>query len=206
MSVYKKGIIYILISFVIAFCFYVIINQIHVQRGIAYGDLTRDPNAIHNAPKYIGLLSQTGMIFWFGTAGILLFAAAMIGTKGLSNKMFYFLGNALLLTIFLGIDDMFMLHDELAHRGIKEEFFYSFYAVWLLTTLIYFRRKIEKTLYLLILAYGTVFALSIIIDKTIEEAYLLEDMLKFIGIINWAFYWSTTAYSIVQNKTTPTEQ
>jgi hypothetical protein len=146
------------------------------------------------------------MIFWFGTAGILFFSAVIVGIKGLSNKMFPFLVNALLLTIFLEIDDLFMLHDELAHRGIKEEFFYIFYAVWLLATLIYFRRNIEKTLYLLILAYGTVFALSIIIDKTIEEAYLVEDMLKFIGIINWAFYWSTTAYLIVQNKTTPSAQ
>jgi hypothetical protein len=206
MSKYKTGIIYILFTFVIAYFFYSIINQLHIHRGIAFGDLTRDPNAIHNAPKYIGLLSQTGMIFWFGTAGILFFTGTIIEHKRISKKILHFLINSFLLTLFLGIDDLFMLHDELAHRGIKEEYFYIFYTIWLIGTIIYFSNIIKQTHYILILAYGLVFAGSIIIDKTIKEAYLMEDMLKFVGIINWAFYWSSSAYLLFQQQKTPIDR
>lgn len=188
------------LSAILGLLFYQCIEWIHVHRGIAYGDLTRDPNAIHNSPKYIGLLSQTGMIFWFGTAGILLFVASFVKHNLQDKKIFLFLTNAFLLTLFLGLDDLFMFHDELAHRVIREEYFYTFYAIWLITTITFFREIIKNTLYPLFLIYGTVFGCSIIIDKLIAEAYLIEDMLKFIGILNWSFYWATSAYILVQKK------
>lgn len=111
-----------------------------------------------------------------------------------------FLGNACLLTLFLGIDDMFMLHDELAHRGIREEYFYLFYGIWLMATIAYFKKRIMQTLYPLILVYGFLFGLSILIDKFLVEAYLSEDLLKFAGIINWSFYWITASYLIVKEQ------
>ena len=200
MSKPLKIVFWIGLSAILSLSFYGCIEWIHVHRGISYGDLTRDPNAIHNSPKYIGLLSQTGMIFWFGTAGILLFSGFFVQQNHQDKKIFYFLTNAFLLTLFLGLDDLFMFHDELAHRGIREEYFYIFYAIWLLTTLIFFRRMIKNTLYPLILVYGTVFGCSIIIDKLIAEAYLIEDMLKFVGILNWSFYWTTSAFGLVQKN------
>jgi hypothetical protein len=195
-----KIIFWIGLSAILSLCFYECIEWIHVNRGISYGDLTRDPNAIHESPKYIGFLSQIGMIFWFATAGILLFGACFVQQNNQDKKVFIFLTNAFLLTLFLGLDDLFMFHDELAHRGIKEEYFYIIYAIWLLTTILFFRRIIKNTLYPLILVYGTVFGCSIIIDKLIAEAYLIEDMLKFVGILNWSFYWTTSAFSIVQKQ------
>lgn len=196
-----KIIFWIGLSAILGLLFYQCIEWIHVHRGIAYGDLTRDPNSIHKSPKYIGLLSQTGMIFWFATAGVLLFAATFVKQNQQINKAFLFLLNAFLLTLLLGLDDLFMFHDELAHRGIREEYFYIFYAFWLLSTIIFFRRIIKNTLYPLILVYGTVFGCSIIIDKLIAEAYLIEDMLKFVGILNWSFYWTTSAYNLVEKNT-----
>jgi hypothetical protein len=197
-----KIIFWIGLSAILGLLFYQCIEWIHVHRGIAYGDLTRDPNAIHNSPKYIGLLSQTGMIFWFATAGVLLFGAILVRQNNQQDKnVFIFLTNAFLLTLFLGLDDLFMFHDELAHRGIREEYFYIFYAFWLSSTIIFFRRIIKNTFYPLILVYGTVFGCSIIIDKLIAEAYLIEDMLKFVGILNWSFYWTTSAYNLVEKNT-----
>jgi hypothetical protein len=93
-----------------------------------------------------------------------------------------------------------MLHDELAHRGINEEYFYIVYAIWISTSIYFFRRIIKNTLYPLILVYVTVFGCSILIDKLITEAYLIEDMLKFVGILNWSFYWITSAYILVQKE------
>lgn len=190
------------LSAILGLFFYQCIEWLHVHRGISYGDLTRDPNAIHNSPKYIGLLSQTGMIFWFGTAGILFFGASTTKQNNQDKKIFFFLTNAFLLTLFLGIDDLFMLHDEMAHRGIREEYFYIFYAFWLLATIVFFRGVIKNTLYPLILVYGAVFGCSIIIDKLIAEAYLIEDILKFVGILNWTFYWGTAAIGLVLNQYT----
>jgi hypothetical protein len=37
-----------------------------------------------------------------------------------------------------------------------------------------------------------------VIDKLTENTPLIEDMLKFIGILNWSSYWTTTAFSLVQ--------
>jgi hypothetical protein len=185
-------------SILLTLFFYSIIEYIHINRNIPYGDLTRDPNAIHESPKYIGLLSQIGMIFWFSTAGVLLFSTIAMEKLFKTRSYFSFLGNACFLTLFLGIDDMFMLHDELAHRGIREEYFYLFYGIWLLITLIRFRNIIKYTLYILILTYGLLFGMSMLIDKLITEAYLPEDMLKFAGIINWSFYWVTTCYYLLQ--------
>jgi hypothetical protein len=188
------------LSTILGLLFYQCIEWIHVHRGISYGDLTRDPNAIHNSPKYIGLLSQTGMIFWFGTAGILLFGASCTLQNYQRKKVFFFLINAFLLTLLLGVDDLFMLHEELGHRGIREEYFYIFYAIWLFATIVFYRGIIKTTLYPLILVYGTVFGCSIVIDKLTENTPLIEDMLKFIGILNWSSYWTSTAFSLVQNN------
>lgn len=194
MTKQKTIIIAIAASILLTLFFFSIIEYIHINRNIPYGDLTRDPNAIHESPKYIGLLSQIGMIFWFSTAGVLLFSTIAIEKIGKIRSYSSFLANAFLLTLFLGIDDMFMLHDELAHRGIREEYFYIFYAIWLTSTIVYFNKIIIQTLYPLILAYGFLFGLSILIDKLIAEAYLSEDLLKFAGIINWTFYWVTACY------------
>jgi surface polysaccharide O-acyltransferase-like enzyme len=200
MTKQKATLLAIFISILLSLFFYCIIEWIHINRNIPYGDLTRDPNAIHDSPKYIGLLSQTGMIFWFSTAGILLFAAFLMFSYFKDFNQGVFLGNAFFLTIFLGIDDMFMLHDELAHRGLREEYFYMFYGIWLLITLITFKKTITHTLYPLIFIYGLFFGISIVIDKFINEAYLPEDMLKFAGILNWCFYWSSTCYYLLQKQ------
>ena len=61
-------------SILLTLLFYGIIEYIHINRNIPYGDLTRDPNAIHESPKYIGLLSKIVRIFWFYTASVLLFS------------------------------------------------------------------------------------------------------------------------------------
>jgi hypothetical protein len=198
MTKQKATLLGISTSISLSLLFFSIIEWIHKYRNIPYGDLTRDPNAIHNSPKYIGLLSQTGMIFWFSTAGILLFVGFLMFRYFKDFNQGVFLGNAFLLTVFLGIDDMFMLHDELAHRGIREEYFYMFYGIWLLITLIKFKNIIKNTLFPLIFIYGLLFGMSIFIDKLIKDAYLPEDLLKFAGIINWSFYWVSTSYYLLQ--------
>jgi hypothetical protein len=198
MTKQKATLLGISTSISLSLLFFSIIEWIHKYRNIPYGDLTRDPNAIHNSPKYIGLLSQTGMIFWFSTAGILLFVGFLMFRYFKDFNQGVFLGNAFLLTVFLGIDDMFMLHDELAHRGIREEYFYMFYGIWLLITLIKFKNIIKHTLFPLIFIYGLLFGMSMFIDKLIKDAYLPEDLLKFAGIINWSFYWVSTSYYLLQ--------
>jgi hypothetical protein len=198
MTKQKATLLGISTSISLSLLFFSIIEWIHKYRNIPYGDLTRDPNAIHNSPKYIGLLSQTGMIFWFSTAGILFFAGFLMFRYFKNPNQGAFLGNAFLLTVFLGIDDMFMLHDELAHRGIREEYFYMFYGIWLLITLIKFKNIIKHTLFPLIFIYGLLFGMSMFIDKKIKDAYLPEDLLKFAGIINWSFYWVSTCYYLLQ--------
>lgn len=190
----KVAVLGICFSFLLCLLFLGLIEWLHIHRNIPYGNLTRDPNAINESPKYIGILSQTGMIFWFSTVGVLLFSSLLMIKYFKDIHHGIFIANAFLLTFFLGIDDMFMLHDELAHRGIREEYFYLFYSIWLFFTLYFFRKTIKHTAYPIILAYLLFFGISVSIDKLIKEAYLLEDLLKFAGIINWCIYWISSCY------------
>lgn len=201
MNKQKATFIGISLSILLCLLLYGVVEWLHLNRNIPYGNLTRDPNAIHESPKYIGLLSQLGMIFWFSTAGVLLFSYFTINNILQNTIRRNFIGSALFLTLFLGIDDMFMIHDELAHRGLREEYFYTIYVIWLLITLIRYNNLIRQSLYILILLSCFLFGLSILIDKLITAAYLTEDMLKFAGLINWSFYWTSTCYFLIQNRT-----
>ena len=108
---------------------------IHQVRGIPYADLTRDPNTISLKPKYIGFVSQIGLFFWFGTVSLCLASAIIL--KHLAGDSLYVLYFRFFsfFTFVLGVDDVFMLHDESAHRGINEK---VIYIIYICLTIIFF--------------------------------------------------------------------
>jgi hypothetical protein len=107
------------------------------------------------------------------------------------SKFFIFFG---IFSITLCLDDTFMLHEELAHRGVYEQFFYLFYAIMLVVFVFTFWKIIFST-NLILLGISAIFlGLSIAIDQFVETNYFLDDSFKLTGIVFWFVYIINTVF------------
>jgi len=107
-----------------------IVLLFHFLGGIPIGNLTRDPSAVMGAPFYIGILSQAGIFFWSASAAICMFSAKIISKHPDSYKLKRFLFVSGLLTMLLGLDDIFLFHESVYpyYLGIHEKVVYATYA------------------------------------------------------------------------------
>ena len=75
-------------------------------------DFTRDPLSIMDAPVYIGILSNLGILFWTAGAAICFFSAAIISDIKHQSQAFYFLLFGGIITTVLLFDDFFIFHEK----------------------------------------------------------------------------------------------
>jgi hypothetical protein len=171
------------------------IQFIHSWRGIPYENLVRDPNAIAGMPKYIGFISQFGVFLWFASVGICFMGYFLIkGIESVNIKSKYLLYFGIF-SLMLGLDDAYMLHEELAHRGLYEEMFFGVYAVMLLVFILKFLKLFFQTNFILLILSGFCLASSIAVDKYDHTLFLLDDSFKVSGIVFWFVYFFRTVYS-----------
>ncbi|MBN1192212.1 MAG: hypothetical protein JXA36_00755 [Coriobacteriia bacterium] len=172
----------------------VIIQQ---KSGVSTGMLTQDP--IFHRPAYTGLLSQAGILLWSAAAAICLLSAFVLRERQSWGTPGRFLLSAGLLTLYLCLDDAFMLHDSvLPGIGLFESFLYVVYLGLILTFLIGFRKHILQTEYLVLAAALVFFGLSIVCDVwgiPGVDPFLLEDGTKIVGIVMWSSYFFRVAAS-----------
>ena len=171
------------------------IQFIHTWRDIPYENLVRDPNAIANLPKYIGFISQFGIFLWFASVGICFMGYFLIrGIESVNIKSKYLLYFGIF-SLMLGLDDAYMLHEELAHRGLYEEMFFGVYAVMLLLFILKFLKLFFQTHFILLILSGFCLASSIAVDKYDHTLFLLDDSFKVSGIVFWFAYFFRTVYT-----------
>lgn len=178
----------------------IFVEIIHETRGIAYENLSRDPNAIAGFPKYFGFMSQFGILIWSASSILCFFTYFLIKrTKELKkmSSFFIFFG---LFSLTLCLDDTFMLHEELAHRGLYEQFFYLFYASMLLTFIVRFWKIIFSTNIILLGISATFLGLSIFVDQFYGSNYILDDSFKLSGIIFWFVYVFNTVFFFLNSN------
>jgi hypothetical protein len=165
---------------------------IHWGKGVALGDLTRDPAAISGVPVYTGFLSNMGTLFWSSTVAICFFTATFVARRATARPIGRFLYASGLLTLLLLLDDLFQLHERVfpLSLGIPEPIVFLVYLSVTLAFLLGFRRVILEGDFLLLgLALGF-FGLSVAVDVfTDRELYLWEDGAKFVGIVAWLAYF-----------------
>lgn len=172
------------------------IQFIHSWRNIPYENLVRDPNAIADFPKYIGFISQFGIFLWFASVGICFMGYFLTrGIQSVSQKSKYLLYFGIF-SLMLGLDDAYMLHEELAHRGLYEEMFFGVYAVMLLVFILKFLKLFFQTHFILLILSGFCLASSIAVDKYDHTLFLLDDSFKVSGIVFWFVYFFRTVYTI----------
>lgn len=174
---------------------------LHLVTDTPIGDLTRDPLATAQLPFYVGFMSQLGLIIWSACASVTLFSALMIPNTAQKHAVKLFLFGSGCFTVFLALDDAFLLHEEFFPRfGISETMVYGVYFLALTVFVYSFRNFMASTPYIILLTALVCFALSIGIDELPLERldinpFLLEDGFKLVGILTWCVYFLRVSLS-----------
>ena len=116
-----------------------------------------------------------------------------------------------MLTLYLGLDDVFLLHEKVFPRlGVPEEVVLCSYPVFMLFYLFWFYPVILKTEYILLGIALLFFGISVTIDlfdpSDIDIFFLLEDGVKLVGIVSWLAYFFRVGMDVVQCNIEPTQK
>jgi len=184
-----------------------VVLSISYWLDVPFGDLTRDPADIFNTSFYIGFLSTAAIFLWAATAAVSLFAGLILPNYTVTPGQKAFLLTSGLLTMFLGADDAFLIHDKILPRiGVPETVTFAVYLLLVLLYMVRFRSLIFKTNYVLLGLSGIFFATSILVDVLqpgVQSLYLLEDAAKLAGILCWLAYFLRVAASAVSGNLVP---
>ncbi|WP_299228862.1 hypothetical protein [uncultured Psychroserpens sp.] len=175
---------------------------LHLYNNVPLEALTNDLAAIAELPVYTGILSQTGIFIWSAAATICLFSSQFVKEKLPKT----FLVTSALITLLLGLDDVFMFHELVFPAlGIHQKIVFLSYGLLMLWYLIRFLRLILKTDFVMLAFALSCFALSLFVDNFMYNASpyiskLLEDGAKFIGIIAWLVYYIRISQQFILQK------
>jgi len=105
------------------------------------------------------------------------------------------------------LDDFFLLHEVVIPKllGIKEKYVVATYPLLIVAFLLFFMSKLLTTSYLVLLSALGFLALSVLTDAlshsyTNELEYLFEDGFKFMGIVGWFYYFTSTSLLILKHS------
>jgi hypothetical protein len=164
--------------------------------------LTRDPADTRRFPPYIGMLSNWGVMLWTATAVICLFSAVLLKQQKAPHATFKFFVASGIFSLWLGIDDLFMLHDRLFPRmfHVPEILFYLLYFFVFAAYLAFFTSQIVKYDYLLFVAAFLFFVTSrqfFFKIPFLGQFNTTGDMLKYFGIVFWlAFFYRAALFEV----------
>ncbi len=128
------------------------------------GSLLRDTTAVARVPAWFGATSRLVNLFWASAATLLLG----------------------LLTVVLTLDDTLLVHDDLLPRhGVPEGLVLTVYAVVGLVLATRWWPHRASAVGLAFFVGGGLLASSVLVDALSDHLYLLEDTLKFLGLVGW---------------------
>ena len=204
----KNSILTLAAIFIPGILFLAILFLLARRNDILFEILSRDPIQTLNGKPYIGIISNIGIIFWCLTSAILLYSARILSLLKGPRKKTSFLLITGLLTLLMLSDDLFLIHDVVfpEYLNMDEKVIIVFYGLLFIAIFAYYREIILKTDYiLLILAFSSLGSSVVtdIIDALgidVAQLYLIEDGLKFMGIIAWFAYFTRTSYSFIRGS------
>jgi hypothetical protein len=177
--------------------------------GLRMTQLTKDPVGLLGGPDvfYYGMLSHLGVLLWCAAAAISLCASLVLPKEDFSEARGY-LRLVGFLTVALCIDDLFMVHEDVApaYFGIPENLVQVLYAACLASIVFRYRRFIvEQTEYGLLAMAGGFFALSMTIDivPIVDIGSDFEDGFKTVGIITYFYYCVLTSGYLLKTAASP---
>jgi hypothetical protein len=184
-----------LIGFTLIFSFIpiAILLLLHYSSNIPIEQLTKDPVSVGKMPAYTGFLSQVGIFFWAASVTLCFFNASLLWNQSHLHRLKRFFLNAGLLSLLLGLDDAFLLHEAVFPAwGISEKVVLLCYGGLVVFYLFSSSSVIRQTDYSLLGVALFCFGISVAIDgayRLVGNQYLLEDGAKLIGIVSWLMYF-----------------
>lgn len=191
----------------IAFLFLLVGVLSRVTTNVSLAFLLRDITATAKLPFFAGFVSQLGVVLWSASLAICLFALVMLHRQqgGLSASK-RFLMHGTVLTAVLALDDIFLLHEEVApnYLHLDELVIFGVYVIVGVGFLLLNWREILASEYALLILALALFATSIALDAIPKEVLppryfweqlelFLEDASKFAGIATWLLYFARYA-------------
>lgn len=149
---------------------------------------------------YYGAVSQLGVMAWFLTTGALLLATLCVATSG--DRRWGLLAFAAVFSLLLGVDDGLLLHEStLPGLGVPQVVVVGLYGLLALVYAWLQRRRMMKLDGAFLLLAFTLFAFSLGIDQVLHttdsRVVVVEDGLKFIGIVSWLAFHLDWAWRTV---------
>jgi hypothetical protein len=170
---------------------------------------TRDPAAIHVSDPMFGALSNLGVILWAAAASVALLAATVLRDPADARLRAYLLSVGLL-TAWLLLDDLYMLHERLLPDvlGVPQPLVYAVYALLVAAVWFRFRPEIAATSWRLLVLALACFAFSIASDQGPGSWHrwswlaFIEDGAKLVGIASWLAYLGSTVAAALRARVT----
>ncbi len=192
--------------FIPGFIFLAIMGMISVLGNIHFSMLSEDPIQLLNGEPYVGIITRVGIIIWAATFAILLYSSKISSIQKKPKQQTSLLIWAGLLTLFLLLDDSFMLHDVIfpEYLNINEKVFFSFYSLSVIALFYFYYKEILNSDYVLLILAFVLLGASALTDMalrfgiTIPYSYAIEDGSKFLGIIAWFSYFTRTSYNYIK--------
>lgn len=183
-----------------------------LQKSFTYAELFNDPADIIGFHPFIGLVSMLGLFGWAAAAGVCFLSYAVIRGDGSPYLRRFFLA-AGLFTLFLMVDDAFMLHEQVLPKdfGIRERYIKLAYLAAAGTFALVFIKQLMGNSPVILIAAGLFFATSFTFDNPVvlnflgsfESSfvlYVIEDGCKFTGILLWLTWLFRTSLQTIQAR------
>ncbi len=173
----------------------------HFLLGVPISELTRDPISILGGSIYQGFLSQIGIFFWAASAAVCFFGAFVLEKSSNTVKLKNFLLVSGAMSLFLGLDDVFLLHEELfPYLGVNQKLVLLSYGLFVLWWVLNFHTIILQTESILLGIACMFFGCSVVIDvinPDIRSPQFYEDGAKIAGLVSWLIYFFRfTAFAV----------
>jgi hypothetical protein len=190
---------WVLLPFTVMF----IVFWVGKSSGVEVSTLTRDTAAVLHGHPYDGMISMLGLFLWSASATISLLSYSVIRASNSVNKGVFLYGG--LLSLFLGFDDCFQLHEEVFIHAFPfaEKLFYLVYIGSIIGYFFRFKNELFETKFLFWIGAMCLFLVSMILDNVdpfVSHQVYYEDCCKFAGIFLWFMYYATTAYQELKSE------
>ncbi len=152
------------------------------------GVFTREPQTVLDGPWYAGWFSDLGGAIWFACLGCLALAASQRSSRREALSM------AAIITLLMGADDIFLLHDAVyPMAGLPELIVGGVYLGLIMVMVATSWQAIGQIGVAGVAAACMFWSISQVLDHLYLSEYLWEDGAKFIGICVWAVTWAGQA-------------
>jgi hypothetical protein len=168
--------------------------------GKPVGLLLDDPAVVLGGPWYAGYLSMFGVLLWWLSGWVSLVIGLVLRAHGRAEAPALVLGGLLLL--WLGLDDAFLIHDQLLPQArIDERIAFAAYAVLVAAYTVRFRRFLLDGPWLVPAVGAALLAFSVVVDVGDSSwdfvTPAIEDIPKLLAIATFAAYFVVRAFDLL---------